>query len=607
MNMIELEKNIMKVDLTRAVKNYKKVNIYDCINEALVNSLQVNSNEINIKIASQSANELFNKEIISKITIQDTGDGFNENNRKSFLHLYSDYKEKDGCKGIGRLSYLKGFKNVKISSKQNNELVEFDFTKELNEEQLNPIKIAENTKQTTLTLENPINEETYNLDKIYEEIFNHIYPFIFLRNSECVININDRKITKDDVKNIENTKLYVKKTINNEEQSIEFNLWYRFQESDKTILDDFICINNRPMQHFHNKPLSLKLHSKEKYHITFLLESDWINQQSNQYHSLENEDEEQENNQLFNEINWQDVKQELIKKLNEIMIVKFPEMKNENKKIINDLKAKYPHYADFIENDNISFVNEKQLLKNAREEALKEEDKLENDNVSINDIQKCVSNDLIRYIKHRQGIIDKLQSLKNTKIESEVHNLFLEQGLQGTEERQVPLDKNNLWLLDDKFMSYSYIASEKAISTFLDKIGLEKNGSNEEMDIVLYSNSEEKKKVVILEMKKLTANYKENGTGINQLFNYSVQLYNAGIKELYLYLIAEIDDKFRIQLTSKEGFKKVFSQEGEIYQNSYNDFNAYIQIISPNAIIADANARNKTFLDIIKKSKTIQE
>ena len=27
-----------------------------------------------------------------------------------------------------------------------------------------------------------------------------------------------------------------------------------------------------------------------------------------------------------------------------------------------------------------------------------------------------------------------------------MHNLFLEQGLEGIEERQVPLDKNNLWL-----------------------------------------------------------------------------------------------------------------------------------------------------------------
>ena len=93
------------------------------------------------------------------------------------------------------------------------------------------------------------------------------------------------------------------------------------------------------------------------------------------------------------------------------MIAKFPEMKNENKEIINALKAKYPHYADFIENDNISFVNEKKLLKNAREQALKEEDKLENDNVSISEIQKCVRNDLIRYILHRQEIINRLQKM----------------------------------------------------------------------------------------------------------------------------------------------------------------------------------------------------
>jgi hypothetical protein len=108
---------------------------------------------------------------------------------------------------------------------------------------------------------------------------------------------------------------------------------------------------------------------------------------------------------------------------------------------------------------------------------------------------------------------------------------------------------------------------------------------------------------VILELKKLTANYKENGTGISQLFNYCTQLYAAGIKELYLYLLAEIDDKFRLQLTSERLFKRVFSHAGEVYQNSYNDFNAYIQIISPDAIIADAAARNKTFLDIIKNSK----
>ena len=290
--------------------------------------------------------------------------------------------------------------------------------------------------------------------------------------------------------------------------------------------------------------------------------------------------------------------------LEKLLNNEFPELKKENSDKINNLKEKYPHYADYIENSNVGFVDEKQVLDNAYKKAFAEEQKLENKNTSIEEVKKCVSNDLIRYILHRQKIIEKLQELKGATIEKEVHNLFLEQGLEGTESRQVPLDKNNLWLLDDKFMSYSYIASEKAISTFLKKVELEKNGSNDRMDIVLYSNDPERKRVVMLEMKKLSANYLENGEGITQLFQYSSQLYDAGIKELYLYLIAKIDDKFRRVIISERGFNKIFSHEGEVYQRSYDHINAYIQIISPDAIIADAAARNKTFLDIIKKSKT---
>jgi hypothetical protein len=383
-------------------------------------------------------------------------------------------------------------------------------------------------------------------------------------------------------------------------------LWYRFRKCERTSLDDFLCINSRPTKRFSNKQLQLKLNEKNGYQITFLLESDWINQKSNQFHDIkieEDEDEENDNNQMFPDISWKEVRKNLSIEIEKLFNKHFPELQMENSKKINDLKEKYPHYADYIETANVGFVDEKQLLDNAYKQARKEEQKLESKNASIEDVKKCVSNDLIRYILHRQKIIEKLQELKNTKIEKEVHNLFLEQGLEGTEERQIPLDKNNLWLLDDKFMSYSYIASEKAISTFLQKVGLEKNGSNEEMDIVFYSNDKEKQRVVILEMKKLTANYKENGTGINQLFNYTVQLFGAGVKELYLYLIAEIDDKFRTSLTGKDNFTKIFSHQGEVYQNSYPKFNAYIQIISPDAIIADAAARNKTFLDIIKNSK----
>lgn len=600
----------MKTDLTRAIDNYKKSSIFDSINEAIVNSIQASATKIEITIQASKSSQsdlLEEREFISSVEIKDNGDGLNKSNRESFLTYLSSHKKNQGCKGIGRLSYLKTFKKVHISSKQNNELVAFDFTPELNEDKLNPKEKICNEKETIITLKNPVEDVKYDLEKAYNEIYDHIYPFLFLNEKDCEIIINnDKKITRDDVKNIENVKFKIIKEINAQEKCFEFNLWYRFRKCERTSLDDFLCINSRPTKRFSNKQLQLKLNEKNGYQITFLLESDWINKNSNEFHDIkieEDEDEENDNNQMFPDISWKEVRKNLSIEIEKLFNKHFPELQMENSKKINDLKEKYPHYADYIETSNVGFVDEKQLLDNAYKQARKEEQKLESKNASIEDVKKCVSNDLIRYILHRQKIIEKLQELKNTKIEKEVHNLFLEQGLEGTEERQIPLDKNNLWLLDDKFMSYSYIASEKAISTFLQKVGLEKNGSNEEMDIVFYSNDKEKQRVVILEMKKLTANYKENGTGINQLFNYTVQLFGAGVKELYLYLIAEIDDKFRTSLTGKDNFTKIFSHQGEVYQNSYPKFNAYIQIISPDAIFADAAARNKTFLDIIKNSK----
>ena len=86
------------------------------------------------------------------------------------------------------------------------------------------------------------------------------------------------------------------------------------------------------------------------------------------------------------------------------------------------------------------------------------------------------------------------------------------------------------------------------------------------------------------------------------LSTYAKKLQESGIKELYLYLIASVDDNFRDNLVNLYKFTKVFSQDGEIYQGSLNNLNAHIQIVSPKALIADAKARNKTFIDIVKKN-----
>ena len=71
-------------------------------------------------------------------------------------------------------------------------------------------------------------------------------------------------------------------------------------------------------------------------------------------------------------------------------------------------------------------------------------------------------------------------------------------------------------------------------------------------------------------------------------------------------MIASIDEDFRDTLVNIYKFNKVFSQEGEVYHGSLNNINAYIQIVSPKALIADARARNKTFIDLVKEQNGIE-
>lgn len=53
---------------------------------------------------------------IANIIITDNGIGFNALNFQSFNELDSDYKAERNCRGIGRLMWLKAFKEVEIES-----------------------------------------------------------------------------------------------------------------------------------------------------------------------------------------------------------------------------------------------------------------------------------------------------------------------------------------------------------------------------------------------------------------------------------------------------------------------------------------------------------
>ena len=153
-------------------------------------------------------------------------------------------------------------------------------------------------------------------------------------------------------------------------------------------------------------------------------------------------------------------------------------------------------------------------------------------------------------------------------------------------------------------MSYSYVASNKNIENLLRLTTNDTAITNEDKpDIAIYTNNKDDcQKVVFIELKKFSAEGYDNSKGLDQLIVYSDYIAESGIQEIYCYLIVSIDDKTR-RILKGRGYVKIFSSEnGEIWQGKVSDMNSYIQIISPQSIIADANARNKTFLAIIQNA-----
>ena len=102
--------------------------------EAVVNAIQAvddapgldagsASIEVRIVRRSQTAFEFSpaahpaHAEPIVDFVVRDNGVGFDDRNMESFRTLDSEYKSAKGCRGVGRLLWLKAFKRVEVSSR----------------------------------------------------------------------------------------------------------------------------------------------------------------------------------------------------------------------------------------------------------------------------------------------------------------------------------------------------------------------------------------------------------------------------------------------------------------------------------------------------------
>ena len=128
-----------------------------------------------------------------------------------------------------------------------------------------------------------------------------------------------------------------------------------------------------------------------------------------------------------------------------------------------------------VENHIDKFINEKQV----NEETI---------NQIKDDIKEKTAYDvdsLADYMTRRRAIIELFEKFLdadengNYKLEEDVHNLIFPMGLTSND---VVYENHNLWLLDERFLNYKFIASDKSITSYSQK------KSRKEADLVMIDN-----------------------------------------------------------------------------------------------------------------------
>ena len=639
----------MSVNIERIVTEdiSSRVTQYDVLFEAITNSIHANATSIKCYLNSND-NQLTenNKEIgsirVDDIKIVDNGEGLTDENYNSFSNYRTEFKKDLGCKGVGRFVFLKLYESAvytsKIKSIQEERAITFDYKFDTDNLQKKSIKVLENETEILLSKiskqyfdsENDKKQDRrieLDLHKIRKKVLMNLIPTLyFYKENGIYITIdfidkfNDLsvQIKPDDIPSFSKKGFEVK---NSDGNSFKFILNYQIEKTNGSLYA-YHCANNRTVCEFEDK--DFKINMPYGYSGFMLLESEYFNQKVN--NERNDFDIYPVRTDMFNTISWEMINTELKKHFSELVKEGVPETKKINSEKIKQIQEERPYLVQYIEDEDIEmagFLDKKAIIEKAKkrfdvakEKVLVNAGKENYSDEELNEAIQLAQNELVSYINDRVMVIERLKNLveKSERVESIIHNLFMQ---MQTNDDYYSVGKNNLWLLDDRFTTYSYAASDNRIREVLKGID-EENGDTQILDdrpdlSLFFSHNPQKPgrlKSVLVEIKPFDYASKPDRkkfAGIQQLIDY-VKAFKEKekIEEVSAYLITEVDSKLDERLTDND-FTKLFSLENPIYHRFYQGAGISIFVISASTLIKDAEARNKVFLDIIQKQNKLNK
>lgn len=172
------------------------------------------------------------------------------------------------------------------------------------------------------------------------------------------------------------------------------------------------------------------------------------------------------------------------------------------------------------------------------------------------------------------------------------------------------LRENNVWLVDDKFLSYSNIYSDQTLARIVREVGTETETKQQRKpDIAAFfskDNEGHPNKLVIIEFKKPGADIFENNKALVQCRLYASELVDRipTVREVFAFSVVEIDNEFYRDM-KQTGFKDVFSLSERVVYNDYvigssDEVPLHLYVMPAASIITDARARNRVFEEVLR-------
>lgn len=640
--------------------------------EAIVNSMQsiiqgkVENGKINIILERDIKEEPNSYFIdgwetdIENIIIKDNGIGFTEENYKSFNTYATDFKKMMGCKGVGRMIWLKAFNSVEVDSvyTENNIFFHRKFifdsenaiSSEINET-INATKEIENCtsiKLQGLKTKNK-NNTPKKLQTIARDVLNHCFIYF-------VLGIAPKITVSDENDTISINNLFEKigkENINNESFKIgnyDFNLihYKNFNSNNPNHILN-LCANNRRVTSINLQNIlngvSGRLITREgkEFSYTGYITSMYLDENVNKERTSFNIEEK--HGTFFANISKNDIIEEAAKLLldylsddihcyNEIKKNKIEEYVHKKNPKYRFLLSEYPQCMESIvfcdEENKLEmelFKQEQQYKYKLKEEGanLQKEIKENKDYKSVikkvteyaDKLSEMGKSNLAEYIVHRKTVLDLLENNLKYKdddsnsyaYEESIHQLVFP--MQKTSD-DIDYTSHNLWLIDEKLSYHYYLASDKKIKSMTPI----QSDSNYEPDITIFDlpfafadeNQQPYRNITIIEFKRPgRESYSQEDNPIQQVIDYMDDFISGKIKtkdgltieaneSIRFYCYILCDVNDKIKKYAKQKDFKRTPDELGYY-NYLNNYNAYIEIVPYNKMIQDSQKRNKILFD----------